>query len=369
MPQEHSVRTIIISTVAVLVVAGGVLYYRNDKAQKEKQVLIQRQYQDAKAIHRSGDNTEAINAFNSLINTAPDQATLGKAKILKATNLYLRNEGDDIAQGVKLYKEVINDRSFPPYVRALALNSVATIVRGEDETFYRLYFSEPPFNNFSAESGKGRFSVFPIYLKILELSDETFPNSFAEYAIAGNYYAPLLTNNVSIGTTTPEQAAKIMDNYIKKADVANDEQMYSPNVTLERYLYRAIAINTIGRTLKKDNLDEREKAFKLILEKGAPYEIGSEDLSRFIVMNGRFFYANFLSQNFGKERYSDISNILKPFEEATSVTDSSFKTTRLRFAKLQNVTDNDPVKKMALSLAKVSPEFKDFLLSVGFKFK
>jgi len=330
-------------------------------------IPFQKQYEEAKVVYRTADYTNSMNAFNKILDDAPDKVTEGKLKIFIAGSYLGRNEEDDATRGTRILKEVINDFKIPPYVRALALNNVARTVRGRDELFYKTNFSEPPFDNFMADSGKGRFNVFPIYLKILELSDETYPNSYARYAIAGDYYAPLLTNNVFVGMTTPEQAVMIMDDYVKKADVMDDGSMYAPNVSLWRYFYRALAINTISRTLKKNNLDEREKAFKLILEKGAPYENGNDYLSRFIVMEGRFFYANFLSINFGQERHPDIINIFKPFTEASSTSEPAYKAVRVRFAKLQDASDKDFVKTRALVLAQISIEFRGFLMSVGFR--
>lgn len=327
---------------------------------------FQKQYEDSKALYHLGDYESSTNEFSNLVADAPDKVAEGKLKIFLANSLFARNENGDMARGVKELKSVINDFKISPYIRALALNVVARTVRSQNESFYQSNFTEPPFDSFVADSGKGRFNIFPIYLKILQLSDETYPNSYAKYAIAGDCYAPLLTNNVPVGTTTPEQVARIMGDYIKKADAMDDASMYATNVSLWRYLYRAIAINTINRTLKLDNLNEREQAFRLIIEKGALHENGSDHLSLFVLMDGRFFYANFLSINFGPERYPDIIAVLKPFEKASSEPGEAFKAVRVRFTKLKDASDKDFVKTRAIALAKISPEFNDFLRGVGF---
>ena len=372
MMQNRLRSTILIILGIVLVVSAGFFFYTKDDYQNQDNntmAVYNEKYQGAQALQNSGDYSGALDAFSALLKSAPDKASEGKLKIFIAANLFARNQGDDQAKSIAMYKEVWNDPQMPAYVRAKVLTDLAGVVRKKDESFYKTYFAEKPFSDFLPASGTSSSKMSAVYLKMLELSDETFPNSYAEYLIAGNYYAPLLANGVPIGTTTPEQVAKIIQDYVKKADILapTDESTYRPEIIVQRYLYRSIAINGSSSVLKNISFIEREDALKLALSKGAPYENSNDYATKAVIMSVRFFYAQFLNRNIGKERYSDIVTLLKPFGDAVSGSDPSFKATRAGFMDLVTRPDTDFKKMNAIALAKISPEFKDFLTSLGLK--
>src|SRR6185295_8228967 len=102
--------------------------------------------------------------------------------------------------------------------------------------------------------------------------------------------------------------------------------------------------------------------------KGGPYENTDNSASIVTIMQDRFYYAMFLNNNIGKSRNPDILSLLKPFGEATANSDPSFKETRARFTRsLVLGSSGDFVKTSALALAGISPEFKQFLASIGLK--
>ncbi|OGM93831.1 hypothetical protein A2935_04105 [Candidatus Wolfebacteria bacterium RIFCSPLOWO2_01_FULL_47_17b] len=372
MQDRPRYKILVVLGIVFVVAAGFFLYtkYGYQNQDNNTMAVYNEKYQGAQAFQNSGDYSGALDAFNALLKSVPDKASEGKVKIFIAANLFARNQGDDQAKSIAMYKEVWNDPLVPAYVRAKVLTDLAgVVIRSKDESFYTSHFNEPPFSDFLPASGTSSSKMSIVYLKILELSDETFPNSYAEYLIAGNYYAPLSANDIPVGTATPEQVAKIMQDYVKKADILapTDESTYKPEIIVQRYLYRSIALNGSNRILKNISLAEREDALKLALSKGAPYENGNDYATKAVIMDVRFFYAQFLNRNIGKERYSDIVTLLKPFGGAVSGSDPSFKATRARFMDLVTRSDTDFKKVNALALAQISPEFKDFLTSLGLK--
>ena len=355
---------ILTATVVVAVAVVGVfLYLQYNQTKKASMILeLNEKYATAKALQASGDYTGAINAFTPLVKYATDKATEGRLKMTIATNLSLRNQGDDKTDSIQLYKEVYNDQSMPAKERAAALTSLAGVMNGGNESFYKTYFNDPPFKDFPYATA---------YLKILQLADEINPNSYTEYLIAGNYYAPLLNNNISIGTTTPEQVAKTIQEYIKKADslAISDQSSYRPAIMLKSYYLRATAMNASSKVLKNISLEDRENAFKLIMVKGAPYEQGNNYDAMVMVLKGRFSYASFMMKNFSKSRYPDILNILKPFGLIATSTESSSIFIRSQFSLFFSPTriGADRRKLNADNLAKISQEFKDFFANLELK--
>ncbi len=326
-------------------------------------------YQNANTLQDSGEYTKAIDVFKKILASSPDKAYEGKVKILIADNLHSRNQEGDTAESVRIYKEVVHDTETPAYVRAMALIGLAFVVRGESETFYKTYFTEEPYAFFLPTTGTESAKISTAYLRLLQLSDVTSANSYAEYLIAGAYYAPLLINKNLPGTTTPQQAAKIMQEYVKKADIliSLDESLYKSNIILARYFYRAVALNASNRILNNVSLQEREDAFKMVLKKGESDESSSNSQAVSWLMWGRFYYANFILEYFDKKRYPDIVDILEPFTKATSGSDALYRATRIRFiSSLTSGSGNEFARTRAVALAKISPEFAEFLTSISF---
>lgn len=363
--QSSLLHRIALPLLVILATTLGAYYYFRYEKQSQQNAemrLFTKQYKSATNVHSTRDYTSAINAYNQLLKDAPDKSTEGKLRILIAGSLFFRNGDGDRTMSMKMYKDVVNDYKIPAMVRASALNNIASRVIGENESFYKLYLSEPPYDSFLPISGNSKVSE--AYLKILEMSDETYPNSFAEYAIAGNYYAPSLANNSPTKLTTKE-TAEIMQRYVAEADTRGDESQYLPNVILRSLLYRAIALNASNRILMSMDKKDLEKAFKLVLDKGASYENGDDYLSIAVLMRARFFYSYFLMESFGAERNDDIKRILEPFVKAVDISDPSFKTTRDYFANIGTLRTGSFLKTRVLGLSKISPEFDQFIKSVG----
>lgn len=370
MMQNRFSSTILILLGIVLAVSIAFLLYTRYSYQGgiDTMTAFNEKYEEGKILQGSGDYTKAVDVFTGILKDVPEKRDEGYLKIFIAGNLFLRNEGDDQAKSIQTYKEVLNDPEMPAYVKAKVLTDLAGIVNKKDESFYRAYFSEKPFSDFLPASGTSGSKMSAVYLKMLQLSDETFPNSNAEYLIAGNYYTPLLVNNTLPGSTTPQQAAKIIQEYVKKADLLapSDESSYKPQIVVQRYFFRALAMNASSRILENISTTEREAAFKLALEKGMPYENTSDYPTIAAVMKTRFYYANFLMEFFGKDRYPEIVTVLQPFGKASSGSDQSFKLTRAAFiTSVAMKPSSDFVRTRALSLAKISPEFSQFLTSLG----
>ena len=168
---KHTIITLVV--FLALIVAGVVIWVYPQFTMNR----FNRQYSDATKLSSSGNSEDAIAEFSRLLKEAPDKASEGKLKVLLAGNLFSRNSGGDRAEAVNLYKSVVNDYKIPAYVRALALNNIANIVSDQNESFYKLYFPESPYQGFMPSTGSENFKVYRAYAQILTLSDQVYPTS------------------------------------------------------------------------------------------------------------------------------------------------------------------------------------------------
>ncbi len=302
-------------------------------------------YSRTKNIYTTGNNqTLAVDEFKKILTTNLDKEQEGKVKILLASSLSARNEGSDAYDAITLYKEVATDLTFPPYIRALALNNIAGKINTNDITFYNLYLNDAPFNEFLPKTGSDAYKIAKASMRIYELSIQTFPTSFAKYAIAGSYYASALvdvsgnTKSERLENTDVKEVARTMQKLVEEGDALKDEHLHVLHTNLLKYFYRALAIASSGRILENIDLDEREESHKLVLLKGIERNQGDE-LSLEILMRARFYYANFLYRNYGDERHDSIKTILAPYQEMATGDSYAALSTRKYF--FQNITSKD----------------------------
>lgn len=351
----------------VILIVGGVFYYYTNKPPKENTMTsFNAKVKSAIPGHVSGDYVTSIQTFSDLVKNAPDKITETRAKWFLAANLFRRNEGDDRARAMAYYKGIINDYSIPAAMRARTVADMAAFVSGEDASFFQLYLAEPPYDTF-LQGADGRYDVTRAVMKLYEYSDEISPNFIAEYGVA-YFRGSLSANSISVEGISEKENAQLVEKYLLLADEkmpSADLSEYLPSVIARQYLWRATMMGLTGRILGSINREEKEVAYQLALKKatGNP----SDALMRNAEMDARFFYAGFLQANFENgSRFNDITELLKPFALAKS-DPIRYALTRNRFTSMEKQADTNFSKGRAVKLAQISPEFKEFLLSVGWK--
>lgn len=274
------------------------------------------EYQQVRDEALDGEYDTAIEALTDLVYSAPNKAFEGKAKILLGSNYLRRGQPGDEAKGMSLYKDVVSDYTIPAQVRALALDTIAWVVRRNTTSFYQLYFPEEPYATYLPATGDESSKLRSVYIKLLQLADQTYPNSYAKYAIAGDYYAPLIVNGFVSGDADLADTARLMQQYVAQGDALKDEDLYSPNFLLGEYYHRALALTASGRILGEPSLEVREEAYERILTKAEGLALEPGTSAYLTLMKSRFYYANFLLRDVGG-RDGDIKKILEPFADAT----------------------------------------------------
>ena len=166
---------------------------------------------DAKATYKtfvSGDYNNSIPQITDLLGQAPNKSEVGRLKIILAVSYWFRNQNDDRATSIKMLKSIVSDYTIPPVWRAQALNNIARFVQDSSISFYQLNFTEVPYNTYLPASGTDTQRIFVAYLSLLKYSDNTYPTSWAEYAIA-SFYAYLSSVNET-GKLSQIDTAKLM---------------------------------------------------------------------------------------------------------------------------------------------------------------
>ena len=358
-PAPHSLFTarnigVVVVVIALVLFAG--YYYMNyylPSRDDSARIIFNKEFVDLKSSYFSEDYSASIEKTIELIKRAPSKEDEGYLKIFLAAAYIHRDQQDDTAQGIKTYKEVVNDEQIPPRVRARALTDIAAIVLNRDLSFYQLYFPEGPFNAYIPSSGDAYVKLRTVYLKILQLSDQTYPTSQAEYAIAGNYYAPLVANGYISDKEAVADAAKQMRHYVSEGDAQGDSSLYSARMLATSMLYRAVALGYSANLLKdKPGLTYAEKAYESALAIENLPGAASDQAVRKQILVDRFWYASFLLNNFGAARTSDIQTILKPFSQAP--------------AEQRLFADTSYNKQQLSKLAALSPALKQYLIAAGY---
>lgn len=318
--------------------------------------------QPAREAYDKGDYTTSINSLKSLTEKAPTKTERGRLQLLLASNLVARNQGDDFVEGARLYLQITNDYSIDAWIRALALKNIAHMVLVKPVNFYTSTFTTQPLNTLLPSSGSDRTKLNIAYLKILQLSDETYPTSGVEYTIAGSYYAPQVQNNY-VAQDELKNVALLMQKYVAEGDTRQDQQFYSSNGLLLNYLNRARAIWVSSTILKNKTNEEQENAFKKALlasdealksSKSAPVEAAA--------LATRFYYAAFLLETFGNTRSSDIQELLKSFSAPVN---SAVRFNMGLLGSLHNQDSLSYAKITAIKLANSSKELGSFLDETG----
>lgn len=355
--------------MTIALIGIGTYYYRVIYIPAHEDALIAmsiKNSQPARDAFNKGDYTTSIDVLQPLISKAPTKTERGRLQLLLASDLSARNQGSDFVQATNLLKQIIGDYSITPWVRAMALNNIAKIAADKGVDSYNNLFADSLLGVYSPPSGNDS-SWMGVGFKVLRLSDDTYPNSFAEYVMAGNYYAEALQNS---GYSEGERVdfAKKIQQYIKEGDSRNDQSLYSPVSILTGQYYRALGLSASSRILKNINLADQEKAFQTTVSTAMAYQqqqgsIVNKGIAA-ILLKADFSYADFLLQNYGLTRKNEIIALLAPFR------DPGVATLDIEpLNSLASFPDSKHTKIEAIRLSSVSSDFKAFLISTGVVFQ
>lgn len=353
-PQQQHTRVWVAGFIGAVLVAVGAYFLYSRYGTGWGITSYMNKYNAAKVHAVAGDFDAAIAGLLDAVSVAPDKSFEGKSKILLGATYVRRDSSGDKARGTALFKDVVSDPGMPADIRALAYTSIARLVLANDLTFYQLYFPEAPYNSYIPSTGSDLSKINEVYFKILQLSDVTHPNSYAEYLIAGTYYARV---GAELMITAPDSShlkeiASQAQKYIQAGDSKSNTGLYMPSVLLQSYLARAMGIVFSQSILKTSPLEAQEEAYRLVFNTADGFtaaDIKSAAVND-VLLRARFFYADFLMRSFPSSRNADIVDLLAPFKDASNP--------RL-------LPDTTYARQEAAKLAEISPDFAAYLNATG----
>ncbi len=379
---KGSLKYIALAVVALLLVAGaGGYYYAIYIPEKEAKQIMTSLNSSKPAIQAlySGQYDVAEAGLRALIKEAPTKSEEARLQELLMATLFDTGNESKMAEAASIAYNLINDYSVPAWIRAVTYNTLSRVVFAHitDISFYQTYLGRPPFDAYLGTSGTDRERMRNAYLALLQTSDEIYPTSFAEYALANHYFGVVIRTSPS--QQVQEELAKLMQKYVAEGDTRDDSAFVAPGATASLYapytiilnqLFRAQAIALSNRILK-NSPKESEEAYARVKTTIDSIESMGVDMSnpkiQAVLFTWRFAHADFLMTLFGTVRTQDIQTLLVPFGTLTSQDVINF----LEKNMLENIrpsSSTNVVRARALKLAAISPEFKAFLVRTGVQF-
>lgn len=354
--------------LGILVLVGGYWYIMRsgDEQERDRELLesFRNTYRTAESLRREGKIEEAHQAYLEALEKAPARYEELDTKLGMASNLFMRNQGDDRIRAVEIHKEIITDESLPTISRSLAVVSLINLHIGthDDEFAREVIFIDEPFESF-LEEGDISLAV----RRLSEMADKLYPLSMSHFLIGAWYAEQLRRDDLSEVQRT--QYFSQLKEWTEKGESYLPESLiigYGNHVIGYIYMLQAIDRWHIARFSDED-YSFTEDAFKRSLQALAL----EKNVDTFgVELYVRFYYAILLTEAYGEERPNDIATILEPVINPPP----EFQTYPFLFNEFlegqQYKREDDPLefKDEIIRLQEVSPEFRSFLEERGLRY-
>ncbi len=357
----------------VVVLGGGGYFYWKTQQQNVVQQAFWTEYQEVTTnLHRSGKNDEAIAALQEFLNKekpfdiAQQKSIDSRLRMRLAANYIARNSPGDYQEAMKLYNSVINDETYDPVHRAIAMGEMASVthwISGPEEV-RKIVFSEAPYADVLVQRGG---DIHAAISRLYEMSNEIHPNALANFQIA-LMQAIHLVNMPEMSFSEKESQAKAILTLIREADTIVGEFPYEKSYLAHMYLCRSMSLSVVGRILDKEvSVQEVEQSFAKAQSIAAE---GADDFyARSVGITNRLYYAQYLNNNkarFPEPRTAELRQQLSGYT-AQAATNPEYRIINAYLAGVANRSDSDFFKNSMKSLAKEAPSFGEYLTALGWK--
>ena len=380
MDQNHTTRFLTILVVLVVIFCGAGLFgweyylHQQQLASEAASVANQTTYEKllaenaafakADALYKAGQVTEAEAELNTAFQSAKTPAEEGQIQFKLATVIENDFKNPDQAlTAIPLLKTIAADTSYPAIVRASAVQQMGAAFYdlGGDSRFTKEIFKDEPYKSLYVKNYTNLS-----YRKLFEYAAALYPLAYSELKIA-NWYA----NQISLSVPPVKGVAKV---------TLSSEQITAYKETIRQNI--AAADQDIARI--KDDPNQNAPVPLLLEEEGVvvgkmqilgdasfgdPEKFYAQALTLFDAAQPagsdgfvRFNYALYLAQRFGSSRAGDIVNLLAPFYTTSVYKGSSAQNQFI--SERNNILGSKPA---FVTLASIDPNFKSFLISLGWK--
>ena len=335
--------------ILALIAAGANFYFRKAARVETFRLALE----EAVTFQRRGDWRMAAEKFKQVLHLAPNDIATAEGKRLLAHSLLRSGVEEDRTLSLQLYKEVIADPATPVKWRALTLSDMAFAfdLTGDQALMDRAVFNEEPYAAYRRESRTG---IYGALRKIYEQSDALHPTAFAKFEIAFKYAQALHRGMVEESLDAPKTARHIQE-YVETASPLLPALPYETSVVAFMHLIEAFSLSVSESTLHNIEFSKIEAVYRQAIStaRGAP----PEDMqSKAVLFRIYPHYAGDLLARFGETRAADTRELLLAFLELRSIGLAEYA------RGVQGRPEDDPMRARFIEFARVSPEFRSFLV-------
>jgi len=356
-------RYIIIIGLVVILLASGAYYFYTKKVVGS---AIRQAFEEA---HRSGDVEKSVQLGQRALSYASDKNEEARLKLVLASD-YLKVQPK---KSIDLLKSIAADASYASRYRARAVSFLADVYMNGSRppsVALDMIFVGEPYGSFLEKDSKGRPNIPLAVRRLYEYSTQFYSLPQAEYRIAEFYAKRVLAArlNPSVKLTKPEsEYIANIKTHLAKGDAALSDFLTKREEDSQigyAYWLKGILLGNLAElTSDKTYLVQAEEAFQRSMELLRKPAASIHEQSQSVW--AAFYYAAFLSRNYGNERANDIKNLLVYLSEPR-FDDFPFRRYLARLA--GSTKDFDTYdRKNVLALAKFSTEFQDLLKKLGWK--
>jgi len=306
----------------------------------------------AKNYSSQGNYDQAKEYYQRALNTAEDQTQ--KGQILFNIAAVDESRGDYLA-AIREFKALSADPSNYAFVRAYAVQEMGLIYYGvynaDRSALSTEIFRDPPFSGMK-ESG----DIDLAYRRLFEYAASIYPLGSSEARIAYWYASDIGRNQQSTGNSQALSEVAIVNQSIAKAEADIKRTTNDPSAM--RYIPGTYSLEAMALAKLMSIGAAESTAVEQRFQKSVQFADAFNHYG-----NERWRYAEFLSALYGETRAADIQNLLSVYAPAKKNTIFPPTIALLRAAISDPTLAED--KKILIKTAKIAPDFKAFLLSVG----
>lgn len=358
---------IIVPVIIILILVVG--YYYKYKTNNQNTMFVSpAKLQDAKDSLYDGDQKGAKEKFEAILATPMEKNQKAVTQNFYASALFRSDNDADKQLAAKIIKSIVSDQEISGQSRMFAYNTIANLfVKNSTKDDYIRYFGEKPFIDYLHASPDNNDEVLEAYATFLKLSEQAFPNSYAEYTLAGEYYSFTVAQSATSteGVKHLENEAHIIQDLVGRGDQRKDEDLFAPTTYLLAKLNKAIALTASNRVLNNIPKEQIEKAYQDAIALGS-LEKNNNSSSQLVLYRAKFMYAKFLAENY-PAKVTEIKALGDSFGPLATSSDATASNVRAYFTGLSK----NPKSILAVYAKKVatySPAFQTFLVNSGFSF-
>lgn len=353
--------------LVILAAIGGISWNNRDKKEtvSESQnkdfytplVQSNKDFAQGENFFQAQDYSRAVESYEAALARAT--SVQDESQIRYKIALALRY-GNDPVKAIALFKEVAKNPEYPDRTRAYAVQAMGQAFYSfNDPIVTQEIFKDSPYKEMYDPEN------IPLsYRKLFEYGSAFYPLGISQLRVADWYAKEILRLHFQPGGAET-YAAAIADykQVIKKkfeladADImatANRRYEAGANYIPEMTTKKAYILGQVSLT-GDESLGNPEEAFDKALVAGAVNNVYDAQ--------AKYHYALFLAQKYGTLRAAEIQNTLKDFYASNRFDNTGM----VRFLKNEK-NNNTGSKERILLLAEIDPEFKNYLIKLGWQF-